>query len=116
MSGPNSFLNLLPLWSDYDHLDRQMRSGEGVFLDVGAEVGYYVSDIGRTAPVSSKFSPEQKTLYEAYLACFRKAEQGIRPGVTQRDLVKICVSCARMEWQEIHQPYAKAALEDFVRG
>jgi Xaa-Pro aminopeptidase len=115
MSGPNSFLNLLPLWSDYDHLDRQMRSGEGVFLDVGAEVGYYVSDIGRTAPVSGKFSPEQKTLYEAYLPCFRKAEQGIRPGVTQRDLVKTCVSCARKELQEIHEPYAKVALEDFVR-
>lgn len=115
MSGPNSFLNLLPLWSDYDHLDRQMRSGEGVFLDVGAEVGYYVSDIGRTAPVSGKFSPEQKTLYEAYLPCFQKAEQGVRPGVTQRDLVKICVSCARNELQQIREPYAKAALEDFVR-
>ena len=115
MSGPNSFLNLLSLWSDYYHLDRQMNAGEGVFLDVGAEIGYYVSDMGRTAPVSGRFSPEQKTLYEAYLPCFRKAEQGIRPDVTQRDLVKICASCARNELHEVHEPYAKAALEHFVR-
>jgi Xaa-Pro aminopeptidase len=115
MSGPNAFLNLLPLWSDYYHLDRQMKAGEGVFLDVGAEVGYYVSDIGRTAPVSGKFSPEQKALYEAYLPCFLQAEQSVRPGVTQRDLVKTCVSCARNELTKVSEPYLKAALGEFVR-
>jgi Xaa-Pro aminopeptidase len=115
MSGPNSFLNLLPLWSDYDHLDRQMRAGEGVFLDVGAEVGYYVSDIGRSAPVSGKFSTEQRALYEAYLPCFLNAEKSIRPGLTQRDLLKICVSCARDELAKTQEPYLKTALSDFIR-
>jgi Xaa-Pro aminopeptidase len=114
MSGPNSFMNLLPLWSDYYHLDRQMKSGEGVFLDVGAEVGYYISDIGRSAPVSGKFSPEQKVLYEAYLPCFLKAERSIRPGLTQRDLLKICTACARDELSQVREPYVKAALEDFI--
>jgi Xaa-Pro aminopeptidase len=107
--------NLLPLWSDYDHLDRQMHSGEGVFLDVGAEVGYYVSDIGRSAPVSGKFSPEQKELYNAYLPCFLKTEKSIRPGLTQRDLLKICISCARDELSKAQPPYLKTALSDFVR-
>lgn len=115
MSGPNSFMNLLPLWSDYYHLDRQMKAGEGAFLDVGAEVGYYVSDIGRSAPVSGKFSPEQKVLYEAYLPCFLKAEKSIRPGLTQRDLLKICISCARDELSKVQELYLKAALEDFIR-
>jgi Xaa-Pro aminopeptidase len=114
MSGPNSFMNLLPLWSDYYHLDRQMKAGEGVFLDVGAEVGYYISDIGRSAPVSGKFSPEQKALYEAYLPCFLKAEESIQPGLTQRDLLKICTSCAREELSKVREPYVKAALEDFI--
>jgi Xaa-Pro aminopeptidase len=115
MSGPNSFLNLLPLWSDYDHLDRQMRAGEGALLDVGAEVDYYVSDIGRSAPVSGKFSVEQKALYESYLPCFLKSEKSIRPGVTQRDLVKICAACARDELSRSQEPYLKTALSDFVR-
>jgi len=115
MSGPNSFLDLLPLWSDYDHLDRKMEAGEGVFLDVGVEVGYYVSDIGRTAPVSGKFTATQKKLYDTYLPCFLKAEQSIRPGVTQRDLVKICTACARDQLPNLAEGYLRRAVEDFVR-
>lgn len=115
MSGPNSFMNLLPLWSDYYHLDRRMNAGEGVFLDVGAEVGYYISDIGRSAPVSGKFSPEQKVLYEAYLPCFLKAERSVRPGLTQRELLKICTACARDESSKAQESYLRSALEDFIR-
>jgi len=115
MSGPNSFMNLLPLWSDYYHLDRQMNAGEGVFLDVGAEVGYYVSDIGRSAAVSGKFSPEQKALYEAYIPCFIKVERSIRPGISQHDLLKICITCARDELSKVRESYLQGALEDFIR-
>ncbi|HEV1995772.1 MAG TPA: Xaa-Pro peptidase family protein [Candidatus Acidoferrum sp.] len=115
MSGPNAFLDLLPLWSDYDHLDRQMKAGEAVFLDVGAEVAYYVSDIGRTAPVSGKFTAEQKKLYDVYLPCFLKAERSIRPGVTQRDLMKICASCAREQLSHLEEGFLRKAVEEFIR-
>ena len=115
MSGPNSFLDLLPLWSDYDHLDRQMKAGEGVLLDVGVEVGYYVSDIGRSAPVSGKFTVAQKKLYDAYLPCFLKAERSIRPGVSQHDLARICVACAREQLPNLTEGYLRRAVEDFAR-
>ncbi|NDQ57889.1 MAG: aminopeptidase P family protein [Acidipila sp.] len=115
MSGPNAFLDLLPLWSDYDHLDRQMKAGEAVFLDVGAEMGYYVSDIGRTAPVSGKFTAEQKKLYDLYLPCFLKTERSVRPGVTQHDLEKICAACAREHLPALHDAALREAVESFVR-
>lgn len=115
MSGPNAFLDLLPLWSDYDHLDRQMKAGEAVFLDVGAEMGYYVSDIGRTAPVSGKFTAEQKKLYDIYLPCFLKTERSVRPGVTQHDLEKICAACAREQLPGLHDAALREAVESFVR-
>ena len=115
MSGPNAFLDLLPLWSDYDHLDRQMKAGESVFLDVGAEVGYYVSDIGRTAPVSGKFTPEQNKLYDIYLPCFLKAERSVRPGVTQHDLAKICATCAREQLPALKESNLRKAVEEFIR-
>src|SRR5262249_46069017 len=63
MSGPNVFVKLGELWADYSHLDRKLQNGEGIFLDVGAEVNYYVSDIGRTAPVTGRFTSEQRELY-----------------------------------------------------
>jgi Xaa-Pro aminopeptidase len=115
MSGPNAFLDLLPLWSDYDHLDRQMKTGEAVFIDVGAEASYYVSDIGRTAPVSGKFTAEQKKLYDIYLPCFLKVERSIRPGVTQRDLEKICAACARDQLRDLGEGAVGKAVERFVR-
>ena len=42
-------------------------------VDAGAEYGGYVSDITRTWPVSGKFTPAQKDLYEAVLAAQRQA-------------------------------------------
>lgn len=115
MSGPNAFLDLLPLWSDYDHLDRQMKTGEVVLIDVGAETAYYVSDIGRTAPVSGKFTMEQKKLYDVYLPCFLKAERSVRPGVTQHDLEKICAACARDQLRDLAEGVLRTAVEEFVR-
>jgi Xaa-Pro aminopeptidase len=114
MSGPHMFMNLLPLWSDYDHLDRQLQPGEGVFLDVGAEIAYYVSDIGRTAPVSGKFTPVQRAMYDNYLPCFLQAERAVRPGVTQHDLVKVCAACARKQSLAANSPALKRALEDWA--
>lgn len=115
MSGPNAFLDLLPLWSDYDHLDRRMNAGEAVFLDVGAEVEYYVSDIGRTAPVSGKFTPDQKKLYDIYLPCFLKAERSIRPGATQHELAKICASCAREQLPNLPTGHFRKDVEEFAQ-
>lgn len=114
MSGPNAFLDLLPLWSDYDHLDRRMKAGDAVFLDVGAEVEYYVSDIGRTAPVSGKFTAEQEKLYDIYLPCFLKAERSIRPGATQHDLARICASCAREQIPSLPEDHFRKDVEEFA--
>ena len=39
-----------------------------VLVDAGAEYFGYTADISRTWPVSGKFTPEQRALYEA--VCF----------------------------------------------
>jgi len=79
------------------------------------EVGYYVSDIGRSAPVSGKFTAAQKKLYDASLPCFLKAEHSIRPGVSQHDLARICVACAREQLPNLAEGYLRRAVEDFAR-
>lgn len=42
-------------------------------VDAGAEYGGYVADVTRTWPISGKFSPAQKDLYNAVLAAQRAA-------------------------------------------
>jgi Xaa-Pro aminopeptidase len=52
-----------------------------VLVDAGAEVDYYNGDITRTWPMSGRFSPEQRAIYDIVLAANEKAIGMCRPGV-----------------------------------
>ena len=41
-----------------------MLAGELVYLDLGCAGGHYESDLGRTVPVSGKFTAEQREVYD----------------------------------------------------
>ncbi|MEN0019685.1 MAG: M24 family metallopeptidase, partial [Planctomycetota bacterium] len=81
-SGPNSCV--LHYRGEHDH--RVMNAGELVLCDVGAEVENYAADITRTFPVSGKFTPRQREVYEVVLQAADAAIEAIRPGVTFREL------------------------------
>ena len=40
-----------------------------VVVDIGAEYAYYTADITRTYPVSGKFTPRQREIYQLVLDC-----------------------------------------------
>jgi Xaa-Pro aminopeptidase len=61
--------------------DRQMREGELLLIDAGAEFGYYASDVTRTFPISGEFSASQRDIYELVLEAQLAAITLIRPGV-----------------------------------
>lgn len=74
-SGPNAAT------LHYIHNDRQMRRGELLLIDAGCEYDFYASDVTRTFPVSARFGPLQRELYEMVLEAQLKAIETIRPGV-----------------------------------
>jgi Xaa-Pro aminopeptidase len=51
-------------------------------MDFGAEYANYASDLTRTVPVSGKFAPRQKEIYDAVLRVQKAAIQMFRPGNT----------------------------------
>ena len=65
----------------YIHNNAQCRPGELILMDVGAEYGNYSSDMTRTVPVSGKFSPRQRSVYEAVLKVGEEAMQLLVPGI-----------------------------------
>jgi Xaa-Pro aminopeptidase len=73
-SGPNA------LTLHYDANSRQMKEGELLLMDVGAEFAYYAADVTRTIPVSGTFTPEQAELYSLVLAAQKAALTRVRPG------------------------------------
>jgi Xaa-Pro aminopeptidase len=73
-SGPNSLI------LHYEHNQRTMQAGEVVVMDVGAEIEGYAADITRTIPVSGKFTPEQRKVYDTVLRAQEAIIRAIRPG------------------------------------
>jgi Xaa-Pro aminopeptidase len=58
----------------------QLREGDLLLIDAGAEVDCYASDISRTFPVGGRFSREQRALYEIVLEAQLAAIDEVRPG------------------------------------
>jgi Xaa-Pro aminopeptidase len=82
-SGPNATI------LHYDDNRRRMGEDELVVIDVGAEYGYYSADVTRTLPVSGRFTPRQRQLYELVLGAQQAAIDSVRPGTDVRALNRI---------------------------
>ena len=54
-------------------------------FDLGAEYGYYSSDISRTFPVNGKFTDRQKELFSIVREAMDIARDKMRPGVLMRE-------------------------------
>lgn len=76
-SGPNSTI------PHYFALRRRMEEGELVVVDIGAEYRYYTADITRTYPVSGRFTPRQREIYQLVLDAQRACEAHMKPGQTK---------------------------------
>ena len=60
----------------------QLRDGDLLLIDAGAEFGNYAADITRTFPVNGRYSEPQRLLYELVLEAQLAAIAKIRPGNT----------------------------------
>lgn len=66
-----------------------VENGELVLFDLGADYQHYCGDISRTLPVSGKFTPRQKELYEIVLKAGEEVIRAIKPGLHFSELNKI---------------------------
>src|SRR5262249_15390019 len=60
------------------------KDGDLVVMDVGGEYSMYATDITRTAPVSGKFTPRQREIYNIVLGAQEAAMQAFQAGETER--------------------------------
>ncbi len=68
-SGPNACV------LHYIANDQPCKAGDVILLDVGAEYANYKADLTRVLPVSGRFTPRQRSVYEAVLRIMRQAQQ-----------------------------------------
>jgi Xaa-Pro aminopeptidase len=77
----------------------ELRDGDLLLIDAGAEYDGYASDITRTFPVNGKFSPEQKELYDIVLSA---------------QAAGIAKARAGNQWQDVHDAAIRVATEGMV--
>jgi Xaa-Pro aminopeptidase len=65
--------------------DKPCKDGDVILMDVGAEYGNYNADMTRCAPVSGKFTPRQKDVYNAVLRVMKGATALLKPGIYLQD-------------------------------
>jgi Xaa-Pro aminopeptidase len=66
--------------------DKLLKEGDLVLVDAGCEYRFYASDITRTYPVSGRFTPAQKELYNMVLDVQLKVIEAIKPGGSKKAL------------------------------
>ncbi|MCK5888993.1 MAG: Xaa-Pro aminopeptidase [Methylococcales bacterium] len=59
----------------------KLKKGDLLLIDAGAECDCYAADITRTFPISGKFSPAQKQLYQLVLDAQHAAIEQVKPGI-----------------------------------
>ncbi len=81
-SGPNTCI------LHYEESGRRAEAGELVLMDFGADLDYLCMDITRTWPVSGKFTPEQREIYQIVLEVQKACIEAYKPGVTSKEVQK----------------------------
>jgi Xaa-Pro aminopeptidase len=84
----------------YRDNDQALCDGDLLLLDAGCELNYYASDITRTFPISGRFKPAQRAVYEVVLDAQTAAIDKVRAG---------------NHWNEPHEAAVRAVTQGLVK-
>jgi Xaa-Pro aminopeptidase len=84
----------------YTENESELRDGDLLLIDAGAEYQGYAGDITRTFPVNGRFSADQKALYNVVLAAQQAALDTLKPG---SDMQKAMVAAGKALTEGLHE-------------
>ena len=70
----------------YINNDAELRDGDLLLVDAGAEYKGYASDITRTFPINGRYTKAQREIYDLVLKAQMACVEMVRPGVTHEQL------------------------------
>jgi len=114
-SGPMaSGSKLFAPFSDWNNLDREMKSGELVRVDLGCDFDSYKGDLGRTVPVSGKFSESQRETLDLLTGAYLAGLDRIREGASRRDLINAGEAFVKSKQETLKTASAKKAAAQML--
>jgi len=70
----------------YGENNCEMKDGDLILFDLGAEYNNYCADISRTFPVNGKFTERQKEIYNIVLKSQLETIKAVEPGIPYKEL------------------------------
>jgi Xaa-Pro aminopeptidase len=115
MTGPNAVFPR-PMWSvvRYDHLNSTLQAGELIRFDIGCEWAHYGGDLGRTLPVSGRYTPEQREIWNMLVDAYRAAVRVLREGTTEDQVFAAWRDELLRHRDSVKSPLAKRAIDSWV--
>ncbi|MFD8568943.1 aminopeptidase P family protein [Streptomyces sp. NPDC059639] len=96
-------------WTDNDG---PVRPGDLLLLDAGVESRtLYTADVTRTLPISGRFTPVQRQVYDAVYEAQEAGFAAVKPGAAYRDFheaAQRCLAARLVEWGFIEGPAERA--------
>jgi Xaa-Pro aminopeptidase len=89
----------------------QLPAGKLIALDIGCDVDRYHTDISRMVPVSGRFTPEQKEMWEVFVAIYRAGLAAIRDGARRSDVFEAAAREADRLKRSLQNPSARKVAE-----
>jgi Xaa-Pro aminopeptidase len=115
MSGPNAHLgNVVRSFFDYQHLNREMKDGELVRMDVGCALAHYEGDVGRTLPVSGKFNADQRETLDLLVRAYRAGLGAMKAGVPLETIMEAARSEVVHAQSTLRTEYGRRAAAHLI--
>lgn len=87
--------------------ERRIGKDDLILVDAGGEWNGYCSDITRVIPAGSRFTTEQKEIYEVVLAAHHEVVRAVKPGISLEELNR---TAAEIMIQELSRRGNREAL------
>jgi len=99
----------------YDNLNAVMNAGDLVRLDVGCEWNHYGGDLGRTVPVSGRYSTDQREIWNIFVSAYHAGAKSLREGATQDQVFEVWSAELLRQRQSAGSSIAKQAIEEWSK-
>jgi Xaa-Pro aminopeptidase len=109
-SGPYAFNpKLFEAFLDYHHLNREMRAGELVRINIGFDSNMYKADFGRTLPVSGQFDDGQRETLDLFTGAYLSGLKVMRAAAKRTDIIQAEIRYVSEHQQNLRTSLAKDA-------
>jgi Xaa-Pro aminopeptidase len=97
----------------YDHLNAVMNAGDLVRLDVGCEWNHYGGDLGRTVPVSGRYSAYQREIWNIFVSAYHAGARSLREGATVDQVFEAWRAELIRHRESARSPLAQQAVDEW---